>query len=391
MSKYIKDPIYDSYLKFSPDELKLIDTKEFKRLKNIKQLGSLEHVFPGATHTRFSHSLGVAHQAETFTKSIYDNSNIGLRNGNDRICRNIKIAGLYHDIGHGPFSHVFDNIVLNKLCPNHILKNHEDRSCHILEKVCNKLDSTKFNGYDIDFIKNAINPTKKLWSYTSQIVSNSINSIDVDKFDYLVRDPYYIGFNFGFNYKRLYNRTRLFQDEIHYHESVANDIYDMYYTRYKYHREIYNHKAVKSIELMIGDILLESNDVYNFPSILDTPEFIDLDDTITTRIRYNNELLTKSKELLQRIDNRKLYKRIYESSDNIECVKDYIEDVYPDKKSDDFHIIKMNFDFCNKESTPFSNIKFYNNKLESVNYKNINIRKLIPNNFRETSVVVYEK
>ena len=51
----------------------------------------------------------------------------------------------------------------------------------------------------------------------------------------------------------------------------------------------------------------------------------------------------------------------------------------------------MNFDFCNKESTPFSNIKFYNNKLESVNYKNINIRKLIPNNFRETSVVVYEK
>ena len=65
----------------------------------------------------------------------------------------------------------------------------------------------------------------------------------------------------------------------------------MYYTRYKYHREIYNHKAVKSIELMIGDILLESNDVYNFPSILDTPEFIDLDDTITTRIRYSNELL----------------------------------------------------------------------------------------------------
>ena len=171
----------------------------------------------------------------------------------------------------------------------------------------------------------------------------------------------------------------------------VDKIFDMYYTRYKYHREIYNHKAVKSIELMIGDILLESNDVYNFPSILDSPEFIDLDDTITTRIRYNNELLTNPKELLQRIDSRDLYKRIYESSDNIECVKDYIEDTYPDKKKDDFHIIKMNFDFCNKEATPFSNIKFYNNKLESVDYKNINIRKLIPNNFRETSVVVYEK
>ena len=391
MSKFIKDPIYDSYLKFSEDELKLIDTKEFKRLKNIKQLGSLEHVFPGGTHSRFSHSLGVAHLGETFTKALYENSDINLGNDNRRIIRNIKIAGLYHDVGHGPFSHVFDNMVLNKLCPNHILKTHEARSCHILEQVCNTLDSAKFNGYDIDFIKNAIDPKKNLVEYTSQIISNSINSIDVDKFDYLVRDPYYIGFNFSFNYKRLYNRTRIHNNEIFYHESVANDIYDMYYTRYKFHREIYNHKAVKSIELMIGDILLESNDVYNFPAILDSEEFIDLDDNILTRIKYNSELLSNSKTLLNRIDKRNLYKKIYESPDTIDIVTDLMEDKYPDKKTTDFHIIQMNFDFCNKNATPFSNIKFYNNKFKTVDYKDINIRKLIPNNFRESCVVVYEK
>ena len=70
MSKYIKDPIYPDFLKFSEDELKLIDNSAFKRLKNIKQLGSLSEVFPGATHTRAAHSMGVAHLAENFTKDL---------------------------------------------------------------------------------------------------------------------------------------------------------------------------------------------------------------------------------------------------------------------------------------------------------------------------------
>ena len=153
---------------------------------------------------------------------------------------------------------------MKKLAPNNYLVDHEKRSCYILENIFKTLNIRDFNGYDIDFIKNSIDPQNQLWKYSSQIVANKINSIDVDKFDYLIRDPYYIGFNFTFNYRRLFNRTRLFSDEIHYHESVINDIYDMYYTRYKYHREIYNHKAVKSIELMIADILLESNSQFNF-------------------------------------------------------------------------------------------------------------------------------
>ena len=241
--KYIKDPIYPNYLKFTLDDLKLIDNPAFKRLKKIKQLGSLDEVFPGACHSRAEHSMGVAHLAETFTTKLFENSNMRLRNGNLKTLRNIKIAGLYHDIGHGPFSHVFDHQVLYKLCPNNIYKDHELRSCNILEQVCSELDSTKYTGYDIDFIKNSINPLYNIDSYKYQIIANKVNSIDVDKFDYLLRDPYHIGFKYAFDYKRLCNKTKIIDNKIYYHENVANDIFDMYYTRYKFHREIYNHKA----------------------------------------------------------------------------------------------------------------------------------------------------
>ncbi len=70
MYKYIKDPIYSESLRFTKDEMDLIDNKAFKRLKRIKQLGSLDEVFPGACHSRAEHSMGVADLAENFTKKI---------------------------------------------------------------------------------------------------------------------------------------------------------------------------------------------------------------------------------------------------------------------------------------------------------------------------------
>ena len=88
MNKFIKDPVYNDFLKFSSDELKLIDLPEFKRLKKIKQLGALDEVFPNANHSRFSHSLGVAHLSEQYFKNILKNSNI-----DNKFIKHVKIAG----------------------------------------------------------------------------------------------------------------------------------------------------------------------------------------------------------------------------------------------------------------------------------------------------------
>ena len=392
MSKFIKDSIYN-YIEFSEDDMKLIDTREFKRLKSIKQLGSLNEVFPSACHSRFEHSLGVGYLSEKFINKLFQNSDIRIDESKKKIIRNVKIAGLFHDIGHGPFSHSFDHNVLYKLCPGNIFKDHEVRSLKIFENLCKKMTYKKFTGYDIDFIKNCIDPNINNDIYYNQIVANKVNSIDVDKFDYLMRDPYHIGFNYGFDYNRLCNKVKIINNTIFYHKNVSNDIFDMYYTRYKFHKEIYNHKAVKSIELMISDILLQSNDVFNYPSMLETDEFIDLDDNILTRIKYNSDKsLDKCRILIDKINNRNLYKLIYSSNDkSLDEVRDLILDSNTDIKKDDYHFIKKKFDFCNGSESPSNNIKFYSGINTPVLTSELNLSNIIPNNLMENVISVYKK
>jgi len=393
MVKLIKDPIYKEFLSFTDNEVEFIDNKLFKRLKNIKQLGSLDEVFPSATHTRASHSMGVSYLAEKFTTKLFYNSNINFSQQNLNIISNIKLAGLYHDIGHGPFSHVFDNHVLSKLCPNNRFRNHEIRSFELLKNNWGTFDLKNFNGYDIDMIQNMIEPVENMNSYQYQIIANKINSIDVDKFDYLLRDPYHLGFSYSFDCNRLMNKSKIIDNTICYDQAIADDIFDLYYTRYKFHREVYNHKAAKSIELMIADILLESNDVYNFPEMITNNRFLELDDTIISRIRYNTEpALNKCRDIINRIETRNIYKQIYKSNnEDINSVKDKIFDENPDDHMAQYHFIETSFDLCNEERSPYENIQFYKDGCTKMNLDDVTIRKLVPSSFKENIVSVYKK
>ena len=132
--------------------MKIIDTPEFQRLRSIKQLGACNYVFPTATHTRFEHSIGVAHLGKEFLTRLVLNSNSDKNpikvTANDYLM--VELAGLCHDLGHGPFSHTFDSDFLvrrfelnssdDELMIGQLYNTHENRSCLLLRHINTKYD-----------------------------------------------------------------------------------------------------------------------------------------------------------------------------------------------------------------------------------------------------------
>ncbi|KAH3774955.1 hypothetical protein DPMN_176350 [Dreissena polymorpha] len=179
-----------------------MDTPEFQRLRFIKQLGPVYFVYPGAAQNIFEHSLGVCHLAGRLVKTLQNNQPELEITDADVLC--LEIAGLCHDLGHGPFSHLFQYSFLPKMWPD-LKWTHEENSVKMFDYLITKNNLIKyFEEYHIserdrEFIREIIarpdvasmkstRPEKypnerKMFLY--KIVSNKRNGIDVDKWDYL--------------------------------------------------------------------------------------------------------------------------------------------------------------------------------------------------------------
>jgi len=265
--------IYDNihgYIDINPIAQSIIDTHEFQRLRYIHQTGVLYLVYPTANHSRFEHSIGVYHLGTIMIKKLQEkHKDINI---NNEIILLIGIAGLCHDLGHLLFSHLFDDYFLEKL-PNYnelkiLTKNttHENRSIFLLNYIVDKYN-IQLNKDQLKVIGDLINPKDakytrwrakyQIGEWIFQIISNPINSIDVDKFDYLVRDTRAVGLKFSFNYERIINDAKIIDNKICYSAECSEDIYQMFFIRYRLHRQIYNNSAVKAIEILVIKLLFE--------------------------------------------------------------------------------------------------------------------------------------
>lgn len=195
------------HVEFHPFILKIIDTPHFQRLRYLRQLGLTFFVFPGADHSRFEHSLGVCHLAGKLTRTLQQvEPDIGITD-KDVLCE--EIAGLCHDLGHGPFSHVFDAKFIPLARPG-CTWTHEESSIKILDDLLKGLKhqfvddiaDIRMEEQDWIFIKELIDPPKGIFtpgvpwpckgrgvekSFLYQIVANKCSGIDVDKWDYFTR------------------------------------------------------------------------------------------------------------------------------------------------------------------------------------------------------------
>jgi HD superfamily phosphohydrolase len=407
-NKIFNDPIYCN-IELNPITLQFIDTPQFQRLRNIKQLGFLSYIFPSAVHTRFEHSIGTGHLATQLIKKFQINQcNLHITNRDIGI---INIAATCHDLAHSIGSHLFDDLFI-PLMTNNYNYSHEQMGLTMLDYLIddNYIDIDK---NDINLIKNIILGSKtnisKLDSrdFMYEIVANGKNSIDVDKIDYLSRDMHYL---FGkyktYNFNRLLKYNYIIDNTICYDSKVDTNIYDLFQQRYNMHKDIYNNKKSKSIDYMICDILYYANNELHIIDSINSPKnFMKLTDEIIYTIKYsNNRNLKQSQNIINRLEKRDLYNFIDEYiipkqlEDKIKIINPINIISQNSELSnlitiDDIIIFDKKMNYNLNDKNPVDNVYFYNIKNKDYKYKKNkeNISLLLPDVFEERIIRIYSK
>ena len=269
-------------------------------------------------------------------------------------------------------------------------------------------------------MKNLINPNSNNKGFIYQIVSNSVNGIDVDKFDYMTRDTYMLGLTFNFDCSVLINDVTVINNNICFPEQMYYEVMSIYTTRYRLHKQIYSHKTVIAIKFMMNEIIILLDPVANiYHSIKNVKSLCDLtDDYIFSlvKILYNtinfypiegsrnkptyptkfHNNIKKAYNIWQNINKRIIYKHIGNiiSKTPLNIVYKNIFDIDPSINENDIliHNIKMGY-ISGKIDNPMANIYFYKLKMKTKCFK-INKRdmsKLIPDVYHEYVCMIYSK
>lgn len=297
--KIIRDPLY-GYIGLTERETKLIDTEAMQRLKRIKQLGLIDNVYPSGIHSRFEHSLGALFVADRISQQLQIN-------GQDREI--IRVAALLHDVGHGPFSHVFEDILQNA---NGKEIDHDD----ITQKI---IEISDFATILSDIKSNVLNifREKQKESIEKDIISSAL---DADKLDYLRRDSYHTGVVYGvFDIERIIYmlETDDKREHVVVNEKGKEALESFRLARYLMHMNVYQHHVraiadrmltrAASLAFVEGGLRKEEFQIENNNFL---PSFLYYDDfKLINKIEHSGG---EAKKLVERLAKRKLFKRAYE-------------------------------------------------------------------------------
>lgn len=250
----------------------IIDTAVFQRLHYIKQTGFAYKVFPTATSSRFEHSIGVYHVTRLLIDEIVRKQpevNPGPRT-QELVC----LTGLVHDLGHGPFSHLFDELVRSK-GGSPSWSDHEHRS-DVLFRYLVREEKVPLSSEEVDFIMARIHdPPKMRWYDT--LVCNRHASLDTDKMDYVVRDSLHFGMKFNTDVTRILRNARVIDNEVCFCERVQDEIDLFFQIRERMHRTIYRHPKIRYFESYLllyleeyaPEVIAAAEDVDAFLSMTD--------------------------------------------------------------------------------------------------------------------------
>ncbi len=275
--KFIRDSVYGD-IELSEFEVEVMDMPQFQRIRRIKQLGLISLIYPGANHTRFEHCVGTMNLASKLaTKLDLSEDEINL----------VRISGLLHDIGHGPFSHVSEGVLSFP---------HEELSKYVIEKTSmHDLLDEKFNTDDIIDIVNGK-------GYLGPIISGEL---DVDRMDYLLRDSHNTGVAYGvIDYERIISNLKL--DDglvldikgVQAAEGALVSRYFMYPSVYQHHTtRIVNSMFRRALKREIDSGKIKETDMYKYD-----------DSDIISLFRQSDDEIVR--DMINRLDNRIIPKRV---------------------------------------------------------------------------------
>jgi len=269
--------------------ISIIDTPHFQRLHYIKQTGMSYKVFPGAHTTRFEHSLGVYNITQTLLRHLLNNQPELILQCDKRKQELICIAGLIHDLGHGPYSHLFDAYLKKKGIKNSWL-HHENRSIELFRNI--------ISTYNIDilpeeiiFIKDLIMGNEESLDWYYHIINNKVSGLDMDKMDYVLRDSMHFGMKIFFDPLRIIKNSKVIDNELCFCERVKDEIMTVFLIRNKMNRFIYRHPKICKYENTIIELLDSeqlSQKIIDIISEKNINEFIQLNDySLLFRIPFN--------------------------------------------------------------------------------------------------------
>ena len=287
-TKVFRDPLY-GYITVDYQVISdLIDTKEFQRLRRIRQLSGVSMVFQTAEHSRFTHSLG-AYQMANFV--INNVEGIECLTEYERLL--FLITALFHDIGHGPYSHAFETILSVP---------HEEMGARIIT------GNTEVNEVLVKENPSLPNDIASIIRHEGKykLIESLVSSqLDVDRMDYLSRDAYFTGAAYGhIDYFRILRSMKIINNRLYVRASGVHSIESYLMSRYHMYFQVYYHPQARSYECILDSIykrikdLIEANklseanaNIKEFVNVIKNPN--DLDSYYELDDAYVNAFIKK--------------------------------------------------------------------------------------------------
>ncbi|MBI3860147.1 MAG: HD domain-containing protein [Thaumarchaeota archaeon] len=299
----IRDPVH-GYVKITGVERDVIDSPFVQRLRRVHQLAGSYLVYPGAVHTRFEHVIGAMHVAGQVGETLAASSEMD----SDSI-QELRLAALLHDVGHGPFSHMYEEVlaVRSKLT-------HEDIAQRIIREtsLSGLLDRHGFSPKRTSELAVGRLPGRP--SFKNEIIAGGLSA---DMMDYLLRDSYFTGVEFGkVDVQRIVDSLHASEGHLALDQAATYTFEALLLARYEMFKAVYFHRTVRAAELMLVHSMELADGELGLTDLSDLDDYLNLTDEIVLQklvtVRASNSDLKQARQLALDFRDRKLVKCVFE-------------------------------------------------------------------------------